>query len=62
MNANDAFSVRMLEQICYIEHYRHQAHVREGRILSTVQAAREWISRFVSDFPNPSQETPAGDQ
>jgi hypothetical protein len=62
MKANDAFSARMVEQICYLERYKHQAHVREGRVLSMEQAAREWISRFASEFQNPSRETPAGDQ
>ncbi len=53
MNAEDAFRVRMVEQICHIEHYRQRVRVTERRELSAEQAAREWISRFAANFPNP---------
>lgn len=47
----DRFSVRMVEQLCYIEDYRQQVARDEGRELSSEQAAREWIERFADQFP-----------
>jgi len=44
------FATRMVEQVCYIEEYRRQ-QVREGRKLSSEQAAQEWIKRYADDFP-----------
>lgn len=49
----DAYRSRMVEQICAIESYRKEVHHREGRILTTAQAAQEWIERFAARFPNP---------
>lgn len=54
MDADDAFRARMVEQVCHIEHYRDKVRVTEGRELSAEQAAREWISRYAADFPNPA--------
>jgi hypothetical protein len=45
------FVVRMVEQICHIEHYKKEVAINEGRILSGEQAAREWIDRFAESFP-----------
>jgi Tfp pilus assembly protein PilZ len=45
------FSVRMVEQICQIEHYRKEILATEGRELSCEEAAREWIARNAADFP-----------
>jgi len=53
MDAEDAFRARMVEQICHIEQYRDRVRAREGRELSSEQAAREWIDRFAADFPDP---------
>lgn len=47
----EAFRLRMIEQICHIEHYRKEVKRVEGRELSTEEAAREWISRYAGDFP-----------
>ncbi len=47
----DLFPARMVEQLCHIEEYRRQILREEGRELSSEQAAREWISRFATDFP-----------
>jgi hypothetical protein len=44
-------TVRMVEQLCYIEQYRQQVRHTEGRELTSEQAASEWISRFATDFP-----------
>ncbi len=50
-SSEDVFRLRMVEQICHIEHYRKEVARNEGRELTTQQAASEWISRFASDFP-----------
>ncbi len=47
----DAFSVRMVEQVCQIELYRQTVAEHEGRQLSSEEAAAEWISLFAKDFP-----------
>lgn len=49
--SKDLFRLRMIEQICHIEHYRKEVKLVEGRELSTEQAASEWISRYAGDFP-----------
>jgi hypothetical protein len=49
--ARDAFRLRMIEQVCHIEHYRKEVMLREGRQLSAQEAAREWISKYAGDFP-----------
>ena len=45
------YRIRMVEQICYIEHYRNEVRQQQGRILDTEQAAAEWISKYASGFP-----------
>ena len=50
---DDAFRVRIVEQICQIEHYKKEVELNEGRKLTTEEAAKEWISRYASSFPNP---------
>lgn len=47
----DVFRLRMVEQICHIEHYRNEILIREGRNISSEQAAREWIVKFAGEFP-----------
>ena len=49
---SSAYSVRMVEQVCYIEHYRASVKVNEGRELSSEQAAQEWINKYAADFPS----------
>ena len=49
--SKDAFRLRMIEQICHIEHYRKEVERLEGRELSAQEAAGEWISKFAGDFP-----------
>lgn len=46
------FSVRMIEQICHIEHYRKEVRRNERRELSAEAAACEWIDKFAASFPN----------
>ena len=49
--SRDVFRLRMIEQICHIEHYRKEILRVEGRDLSAGEAAREWISKYAGDFP-----------
>lgn len=50
-DAATVFTVRMVEQLCYIEQYRQQVRHTEGRELSSEQAAAEWVNRYAADFP-----------
>ena len=50
MDADEAVEFRIVEQVCYIEHYKRKAFKTEGRKLTTEEAAREWIARFSSEF------------
>lgn len=47
-----AYAVRMVEQLCYIEHYRQSVLQQEGRQLSGEEAALEWIERYADEFPH----------
>ena len=47
----DVYRLRMVEQICHIEHYRKEVQTREGRNISSEEAAREWIARYAGEFP-----------
>ena len=51
INEDTRFRVRMVEQVCYIEHYKHEVLAKEGRKLSGEEAAVEWITRYAKDFP-----------
>ena len=44
------YSVRMVEQLSQIEHYRRRAKT-EGRRLNYNEAAAEWIQKFAAQFP-----------
>ena len=46
------FHLRMIEQICHIEHYRKEVKRAESRVLTSEEAALEWVQLFASDFPN----------
>ena len=50
-HSRDVFRMRMIEQICHIEHYRKEIERQEGRKLSAQEAAKEWISKYAGDFP-----------
>lgn len=45
------FGVRMVEQVCHIEHYRHDVLLEQGRELTSEEAAREWVERYAAEFP-----------
>ena len=53
---DDAYKVRMVEQICHIEHYRREVQEREGRTLSGEEAAREWIGKYAAGFYNEGRQ------
>jgi hypothetical protein len=51
LDSDDAFQSRMVQQVCSIENYKHDVAAKEGRILSSQEAAAEWISKFAGRFP-----------
>jgi len=51
MEAEGAFSTRMVEQVQHIEHYRQEVLRVEGRLLDDDSAALEWITRYAATFP-----------
>lgn len=51
LDPEQAFAMRMMEQLCHIRRYQTQVGRHEGRWLDGNQAAREWIERFADDFP-----------
>jgi len=51
LDAADAFRARMVEQVCEIERYRRGVEETEGRVLTSPEAAAEWIGRFGERFP-----------
>lgn len=59
LHPEDLYRLRMVEQICHIEHYRRELREREGRQLSGHEAALEWIEKYAPSFPLP--EEPGGD-
>lgn len=52
LDSSDAFRSRMIEQVCSIERYRREVRRNEGRILSTEEAAVEWINKYAGRFPD----------
>jgi len=51
------FRLRMVEQICHIEHYRRTVSESQGRALSSQEAALEWIERYAEAFPFSGTDT-----
>ena len=43
--------MRMVEQVCHIEHWKKEIREKEGRELTGEQAAMEWIKKYAKDFP-----------
>ena len=41
---------QMIEQLCHIERYRSKVQKKEGRLLTSEEAAAEWISRYADVF------------
>jgi len=50
VEAKDSFKIRMVEQICRIEHYKNEIQAKEGRALSGREAALEWIGKHAGSF------------
>ena len=50
MQTKDAFRIRMVEQICHIEHYKKEIRQKEGRSLNGKEAALEWIDKYAGTF------------
>lgn len=48
------FRARMVEQVCQIEHYRHQRELELGEHLPIEAIAREWITQHAVEFSNAS--------
>jgi Tfp pilus assembly protein PilZ len=51
VDENNHFRMRMVEQICHIEHFKREIFETEGRVISGEEAALEWIKRYATDFP-----------
>ncbi len=51
LDSDTQYRIRIIEQICQIEHYRKDVQRKQGRIISAEKAAEEWIEKFASDFP-----------
>ena len=51
LNATDAYTVRMVEQVCHIENYRRKVKEEQGRDIDSNQASLEWIAKNAGDFP-----------
>jgi len=49
LDAQSQFHARMVEQVCHIEDYRKK-NEEEGRVLSSEEAAHEWIAEYAADF------------
>ena len=45
-----AYAVRMIEQICHIESYRQEQFVKTGKLMTSEQAAQEWIMSRAAAF------------
>lgn len=50
IETKDAFRIRMVEQICHIEHYKKEIQEKEGRLLTGREAALEWINKYAGSF------------
>ena len=48
------FRARMVEQVCQIEHYRHQREQELGCSLPVEVVAQEWISQHAAEFSRAS--------
>lgn len=52
LDSTAAFQSRMVQQVCSIENYRKEILERDGRELSTQDAAAEWIAKYAGRFPD----------
>ena len=49
--SDQAYGMRMCEQVCHIEKYRAEVKAAEGRELTPEEAAVEWVGKFADKFP-----------
>ncbi|MFC1553292.1 hypothetical protein ACFL7D_01550 [candidate division KSB1 bacterium] len=49
-NSEDELRTRLIEQAYYIDKYRCDIEINEGRSLTGQEAAMEWIEKFAKDF------------
>ena len=54
MDEDTLFRARMVEQVCQIEHYRHQRELELGQALPIEAVACEWIAAHADEFSNAS--------
>jgi len=52
MKDEDVMRVRMVEQICYIEHYRRAESEKVGHLISGNEAALKWVQKYAARFPD----------
>ncbi len=50
-DVSSEFRLRMVEQVCHIEHYKKEILEKEGRKITGEEAAVEWVRKFAKDFP-----------
>ncbi len=51
IDEDDAYRIRLIEQICYIKTYQNTVRDQEGRELTDEEAAMEWARKFAKIFP-----------
>jgi PilZ domain-containing protein len=51
VSKDKVYHLRMVEQLCHIEHYRNEVLRNEGRTLTSETAAKEWIEKHAANFP-----------
>lgn len=61
LDSSDAFQARMVQQVCSIERFREEIAAKEGRDLTTQEAAAEWIQKYAGRFPDAEIATHQGD-
>jgi hypothetical protein len=52
LDSRTAFQSRMVQQVCSIENYRQEVQEREGRTLTSQEAASEWVTKYAGRFPD----------
>lgn len=45
------YGIRMVEQVCHIEHYKKAVLKKEKRTINGQQAALEWVKKNAAEFP-----------
>ncbi len=47
---DEFFRTRMVEQVCQIEEYRQYILANDGRVITSEEAALEWIAKYAKNF------------